>query len=223
VGWIYLTGCQPQNWDDAAFTVSSQSLFTYLPLARVRSTAVMASEFALQARHIQDFDNTTKTVPYWGYADRIVPCNSDPGSCEYLAVVYGSHANGMYYTGIIWATIGGIFLIWGIARHFARSTPSGVQIPLEAGEGAKEKGSSWTRLQKAVPAYARRYLMPDAARPIFGRVSRVQVLTLLVLCGYLTIFTFVGIAYRQWTTPVKKTPGVYNTRTSLGPWSDPML
>jgi predicted ferric reductase len=180
----------------------------------------MASEFALQARHIQDHDNTSKTIAYWGYAERIVPCANDIGSCEYLDAVYGGHVIGLYYTGIIWATIGGILLAWGIGRHFARSAPSGVQIPLEAGEGVKEKGSTWTRLQKAVPAYARRYLMPDAARPIFGRVSRVQVLTLLVLCGYLTIFTFAGIVYKKWVTPVKKMPGVYNTRTGLGPWSD---
>jgi predicted ferric reductase len=180
----------------------------------------MASEFALQARHIQEHDNTSKTIAYWGYAERIVPCANDIGSCEYLDAVYGGHVIGLYYTGIIWATIGGILLAWGIGRHFARSAPSGVQIPLEAGEGVKEKGSTWTRLQKAVPAYARRYLMPDAARPIFGRVSRVQVLTLLVLCGYLTIFTFAGIVYKKWVTPVKKMPGVYNTRTGLGPWSD---
>jgi ferric-chelate reductase len=42
----------------------------------------------------------------------------------------------------------------------------------------------------------------------------------VVLTGYLTIFSFAGIVYKQWITPVKKMPGVYNNRTSLGPWSD---
>jgi ferric-chelate reductase len=42
----------------------------------------------------------------------------------------------------------------------------------------------------------------------------------VVLTGYLTVWTFVGIVYGKWVTPVKKMPGVYNTRTSLGAWSD---
>ncbi|KAJ9132629.1 Ferric-chelate reductase [Pleurostoma richardsiae] len=41
-----------------------------------------------------------------------------------------------------------------------------------------------------------------------------------MICGYLTVWTFVGIIYNTWVTPVKNTPGVYNTRTSLGPWAD---
>jgi predicted ferric reductase len=180
----------------------------------------MASKYALSARHIQDHANASSMVPYWGYADRVMPCTNDIGSCQYLEAVYNAHYLGMYYTGIIWATIGGILLIWGVSRHFSRAQASGVQIPIEAGEGVKEKGSTWSRLQKAVPAYARRYLLPDAARPIFGRVTRTQVLTLVCLTGYLAVFSFVGIIYGKWVTPVKKMPGVYNTRTSLGPWSD---
>jgi predicted ferric reductase len=180
----------------------------------------MASKYALAARHIQEASNATMNIPHWGYADRVFPCTNDAGSCKYLDAVYAGHDLGMYYTGIIWATIGAILVAWAIGRHFARSQPSGVQIPLEAGEEAREKGSAWERLQKAVPSYARRYLLPDAARPIFGRVTRTQVLTLLVLTGYVTIFTFVGIVYSKWVTPVKKMPGVYNTRTGLGPFSD---
>ncbi|KAH7381423.1 ferric reductase like transmembrane component-domain-containing protein [Phaeosphaeria sp. MPI-PUGE-AT-0046c] len=180
----------------------------------------MASNMALSARHIQDHANASNVRHYWGYADRVVPCTNDPGSCTYLDAVYNAHEVGLYYTGIIWATFGGILLAWAIGRHFSRSQPPGVQIPLEEGEDVQEKGSTLARLQKAVPAYARRYLLPDAARPIFGRVTRTQVLTLAVLTGYLTIFSFVGIVYGKWVTPVKKMPGVYNTRTSLGPWSD---
>jgi predicted ferric reductase len=176
--------------------------------------------FGLTARHIQDAANASNSVWHWGYAARVVPCTNDAGSCKYLDVVYAAHDLGMYYTGIIWATIGGILILWAIGRHFARAQPSGVQIPKEAGEEVKERGSTLERLQKAVPVYARQYLLPDAARPIFGRVTRTQVLTLLVLTGYLTIFSFVGIVYGKWVTPVKKMPGVYNTRTSLGPWSD---
>ncbi|KAI8931548.1 hypothetical protein NX059_011203 [Plenodomus lindquistii] len=170
--------------------------------------------------HIQNFSDASAVEPHWGYADRVMPCTNDPGSCEYLDVVYHSHDIGMYYTGIIWATIGGILLIWAIGRHFAASQPSGVRLPAESGEDVKQNRSSFERLQRAIPAYARQYLLPDAARPIFGRVTRTQVLTLVVLTGYLAIFSFVGIVYQKWVTPVKKLPGVYNIRTSLGPWSD---
>lgn len=170
--------------------------------------------------HIQNFSEASAVEPHWGYADRVVPCTNDKGSCEYLDVVYRSHDVGMYYTGIFWATIGSILLLWAIGRHFLPSQPSGVQLPVEAGEGVQEKGSAWARFIKAVPAYARHYLLPDAARPIFGRVTRTQVLTLVVLTAYLALWSFVGIVYKKWVTPVKKMPGVFNTRTSLGPWSD---
>lgn len=174
---------------------------------------------SLSPRHIQDFSEATAVEPHWGYADRIVPCTNDPGSCEYLDAVYHGHDLGMYYTGIIWATIGGILIIWAIGRRFLRTQPAGVQLPYD-GEGIHSKKSALQRLPLAASAYARRYLLPDASRAIFGRVTRTQVLTLLVLTGYLTIFTFVGIVYKKWVTPVKKMPGVYNTRTGLGPWSD---
>ncbi|CAI9626359.1 ferric reductase [Alternaria burnsii] len=180
----------------------------------------MDSKMLVPRVHIQNFSEASAVEPHWGYADRLVPCTNDPGSCEYLDVVYRSHDIGMYYTGIIWATIGAILLVWGVGRHFAHSQPSGVQLPAEAGEGIPQRRSAFERLQRAIPSYARQYLLPDAARPIFGRVTRTQVLTLVVLTGYLTLFSFIGIVYKKWITPVKKMPGVYNTRTSLGPWSD---
>jgi predicted ferric reductase len=180
----------------------------------------MAIQNLVPRAHIQNFSEASNSEPHWGYSERLIPCTSDPGSCAYLDVVYHSHDLGIYYTGIIWATIGGILLLWAIGRHFMRSQPAGLQMPTGFGEGVKESRSAWERLQKAVPAYARRYLLPDAARPIFGRVTRTQVLVLVVLTMYLTVFSFVGIVYKKWVTPVKKMPGVYNTRTSLGPWAD---
>ncbi|KAH7397275.1 ferric reductase [Pyrenochaeta sp. MPI-SDFR-AT-0127] len=180
----------------------------------------MANNMLLPRAHIQNFSEASAVEPHWGYADRVVPCTNDAGSCAYLDVVYHSHDLGMFYSGILWATLGAILVIWAIGRQFLRSQPSGVRLPTDAGEGVTQSRSAFQRLQRAIPALARQYLLPDAARPIFGRVTRTQVLTLLVLTGYLTVFTFVGIVYNTWVTPVKKMPGVYNTRTSLGPWSD---
>jgi predicted ferric reductase len=178
----------------------------------------MATTHVLAARHISESSNATRNVAHWGYADRVVPCINDAGSCKYLDVVYAAHDLGMYYTGIIWATIGGILLLWAIGRQFSR--PSSAPVPIEAGEEVKRRSSTWQRLRRAFPSYARQHLLPDAARPIFGRVTRTQVLTLAVLTGYLTVFTFVGIVWGKWVTPVKKNPGLYSTRSSLGPWSD---
>ncbi|KAG9925654.1 hypothetical protein KCV02_g9657, partial [Aureobasidium melanogenum] len=85
---------------------------------------------------------------------------------------------------------------------------------------ASPSRSGIERLQRAVSSHTRRYLLPDFARPIFGRTTRLQVLILLILTGYLAVWSFVGILYGKWVTPVKKMPGVYSTRTSLGPWAD---
>jgi len=171
--------------------------------------------------HIQNFSAASVLEAHWGYPDRAVPCTNDAGSCAYLDVVYHSHDVGMYYTGVIWATIGCILLVWAIGRHALSATPSGTPLPAGPGEDVVPSNrSAFERLRRAVPAYARRHLLPDASRPIFGRITRAQVLTLVVLTGYLTVFSFVGIVYHKWVTPVKKLPGVYNIRTSLGPWSD---
>jgi ferric-chelate reductase len=79
-----------------------------------------------------------------------------------------------------------------------------------------------TRLSRTASSISNRYLLPEfkAGRWLFGRTTRLQVLVLLIITGYLSIFTFAGIGYKIWITPVKKMPGVYNTRSSLGPWSD---
>ncbi|OAG06212.1 uncharacterized protein CC84DRAFT_1119948 [Paraphaeosphaeria sporulosa] len=181
----------------------------------------MAGLEMLAARHIQDMSSASAVEYHWGYADRVVPCANDAGSCKYLDVVYAAHDLGMYYTGIIWATIGGILILWAIGRHFLRSHPSGVALPNQfAGEEVNQRPSTLQRFTAAAPAYARRHLLPDASRAIFGRVTRTQVLTLITLVGYLTVWSFVGIYYGIWVTPVKKNPGLYNTRTSLGPFAD---
>ena len=47
--------------------------------------------------HIQNFSEASQVEYHWGYAERVVPCTNDKGSCEYLDVVYRSHDLGMYY------------------------------------------------------------------------------------------------------------------------------
>ncbi|RAL03864.1 ferric reductase family protein [Aspergillus ibericus CBS 121593] len=169
-------------------------------------------DFPLAARHIQNYSAATTLEPHWGYADRALPCTSDAGSCAYLDVDYAAHDRGMLYTGILWATIGGILLIWACLNQFRGSGATTIDSTI--------KMSSMERGRRSLAAFSRRYLLPDAMRWIFGRTTRLQVLILVVLAGYLLIFSFVGIVYNTWVTPVSGMTGVYNTRTSLGPWAD---
>lgn len=167
----------------------------------------------LNARaHIQNLTAAKTLEPHWGYADRAVPCTNDAGSCAYLDVVYSAHDRGMLYTSIIWSTIGGILFFWAMLRHFNEPTISpSVTAPRLTG---------FRKLRVSLAVFSRTYLLPDAVRMIFGRTTRLQVLVLAALAGYLLIFTFVGITYNTWITPVSGMDGVYNTRSSIGPWSD---
>ncbi|KAH7032735.1 ferric reductase like transmembrane component-domain-containing protein [Microdochium trichocladiopsis] len=179
---------------------------------------------ALVGRHIQNMSEGT-LQPHWGYADRVIPCTNDPGSCTYLDAVYDAHDVGMYYTGIIWATGGAVLLLWALSRRVWRPTRADevIRTPTDVEKSpsaASSVASTGQRLRAAVSAGLRRHLLPDSVRAIFGRTTRLQVLILAILTGYITIFSFIGIVYGLWITPVKNMPGVYNTRSSLGPWSD---
>ncbi|KAK7885825.1 hypothetical protein LTR67_010177 [Exophiala xenobiotica] len=160
----------------------------------------------LAPRHIQNMSEAKSLQHHWGYADRAVPCTNDAGSCAYLDSVYHSHDLGMLYCGILWATIGGILFIWAIGTR--------VFAPVQ------QRQSTIRRLQSTIASFIRQHLLLDSVRVLFGRTTRLQALILATLTGYLVIWAFAGITYNKWVTPVKNMPGVYNTRTGLGPWAD---
>ncbi|KAH8658133.1 ferric reductase like transmembrane component-domain-containing protein [Xylariales sp. PMI_506] len=181
-------------------------------------------EDQLIRRHIQNYSDASALEPHWGYVDRVIPCTNDAGSCEYLDLVYASHDRGMLYSGILWSTIGGILFLWAIGRRVWPSPESAqagqVVIAPDNEKGKTTARGAGARLQGAIRSGIRSYLLPDATRWIFGRTTRLQVLILSILAGYLLIWSFVGIQYKTWITPVKNSAGLYNTRTSMGPWSD---
>lgn len=183
-----------------------------------------ASQGIIAARHIQNFSDAGDSIlePHWGYADRILPCTNDAGSCAYLDLVYGSHDISMLYTGIFWAAIAGILLLWGLGRRIFPSRTADDAIT--SGAKAESQGTQTIggieKLKRSISSFRRTYLLPDFAPRILGHVTRLQVLVLFILSGYLTIFSFVGMAYQTWITPVKSSPGLHNTRTSLGPFAD---
>lgn len=174
--------------------------------------------------HIQNFTdaNASNIQPHWGYADRIVPCTNDAGSCEYLDVVYHTHDLSMLYTGIFWASILAMLLIWGIARRICPPptaeelfvSPARTEAQVVGGYGGVQK------LTRTLSSFRRRFLLQDFSPRLLGHVTRLQVTILLTLSAYLIVLSFIGITYKTWITPVKASPGVYNTRTSLGPFAD---
>jgi len=178
-----------------------------------------STKMDLMPRHIQNFSEATAVRHHWGYADRMLPCTNDAGSCEYLDVVYHAHDLSMLYCGILWATLLGIAFIWTIYNR-SSAKPSESLEPISDADRPMAAIGSIDRCQRALASYRRQYLLPEFARPVFGRTTRLQILVLATLTGYLAVFSFVGIVYNTWVTPVKKMPGVYNTRTSLGPWAD---
>ncbi len=158
-------------------------------------------------RHIQDYDTAERLEPHWGYHPRVMPCTNDAGSCEYLELVYESHDRGMLYAGIMYAALGGILLLWAAWASF--------------GLGLGRSRSALPRFQAAMGAWIRRHTLRNAPLTwLFGHTTRLQLLLLAGLVAYLTVFSFVGMTYQKWVTPVKNMPGVYNTRTSLGVFAD---
>ncbi|KAG6056664.1 hypothetical protein E4U32_005606 [Claviceps aff. humidiphila group G2b] len=171
----------------------------------------------MQPRHIQNLSDGGTIEPHWGYADRILPCKNDVGSCEYLDVVYHAHDLGLYYMGILWATILSVLLLWALLR---RATRPLVEGPSPRSGTNSNLINAWTKLRRTAAAASRRFLLRDAPHVLFGRTTRFQVGVLALLAAYLLIWSFLGITYRTWMTPVKNLPGVYSTRSSLGPWAD---
>lgn len=134
---------------------------------------------ALQARHIQDHgaDNITE-VFYWGYATRVLPCTSGEGTCEYLDSIYWMHDVSMTYTFVMWGVILGMLALWVVLRGW------------RMGGAHQRVGGVIDGVCDWVNTAMRRWLLPDAPlQSIFGRVTRVQVVTLAVMLGYMLVFS----------------------------------
>ena len=147
----------------------------------------------LGPRHIQNFSEAATLQPHWGYVARALPCTNDKGSCEYLNTVYHSHDLSVLYSLILWAVLGDIAFIWGIGR---RIMPGRKAVSSTTAEASPVKQSWQYRLRTSIKAVSSRYLLPESMRTIFGRTTRLNILILAILTGYLTIFTFVGIVYK---------------------------
>ncbi|EUC36454.1 hypothetical protein COCCADRAFT_23736 [Bipolaris zeicola 26-R-13] len=160
----------------------------------------------LAARHIQSDDNVQYTIDYWGYAVRKMPCTNDKGTCEYLDSVYGDHETSMIFTFVMWAVIGLILLLFVVFRLAHPQKQNG------------PRQSFVYRLTRLASSAVRKYLLPECSK-VFRYTTRLQVLILALFCAYLTVFSFAGITYKTWVTPIKDS-NLHNTRTGMGGFAD---
>lgn len=159
---------------------------------------------------------------HWGYYTRTHPCTNDPGSCDYLDYAYWSHDQGMIYVAAIWGLVLTALIVM-LASRMLRPSRERVEATKGSGEDAQAlyKSGTTSRILQACASVLRRHLLPGILPPVFHHASRLQVLILVLFTAYLTVFTFVGIGpWRTWVTPVRDMDGVYNTRTTLGPWTN---
>lgn len=175
----------------------------------------------LSPRHGSSDNTAGGTVEHhWGYFTRELPCTKDPGNCAYLDAVYGNHDLSMIYSAILWAVILGILVLAGlvhyllpVSRHNVGSKMSTVK------EKPNTRQSTLYRIRRSVDAILNRYLLPESFTSLFGPTTRLNILVLTILVGYLSIFTFVGITYQTWYSPVEGA-NPRTTRVGLGPWAD---
>ena len=163
-------------------------------------------------------------IDYWGFGLRVWPCVRDAGTCEYFEAIYRGHEIGIIFVGVLVASLLGLVFLFAACRQLwfprrASETPSSVVAGSEF--DIQYPQSSSQRLFSTLCAARRHTFLPESPhRSIFGRTTRLQVTILAVFTGYLTIFSFAGITYKSWRTPVRGQTDMFETRSSLGPWSD---
>lgn len=141
----------------------------------------------LEPRHIQEVDSNSTLVHHWGYADRVLPCTSDAGSCEYLDAVYWMHDTSMLYTFVLWAVIAFVFVIAVTLRLLKPVS----KVSPNAGSSAQKSTSSsrYYRAWRGVQSSMRKWLLPESFVGFFGHVTRLKLLVLAILLVYLLIFS----------------------------------
>ncbi|KAI0999347.1 hypothetical protein K3495_g8849 [Podosphaera aphanis] len=98
--------------------------------------------------------------------------------------------------------------------------PSQTSKEIEQQFNTPSSSSIFSRVLQTFVTFLRHHLLQRCLPSIFGHASRLQVLILATLLGYLLIFSLVGIVYQSWITPIASLPGVYNTRTGFAGFAD---
>lgn len=146
------------------------------------------ADFILSSRHIQNESLAAYKIPHWGYASRSMPCTNDAGSCEYLDAVYWMHDISMLYTFIMWAVFGGVVVLFVALRLMNPRRTSILALKDDESQQHAPQGIFY-RTWRTCCTYLRRLLLPEALTSVFGHVTRLQILILAVLLGYLLVFS----------------------------------
>ncbi|GIJ92337.1 hypothetical protein Asppvi_011318 [Aspergillus pseudoviridinutans] len=170
--------------------------------------------------HSMDIPNSGPGVEHhWGYYNRQLPCTSDKGKCAYLDTVYHSHDLSILYSAILWGVILGVLLLCALRRLIRVRRTS--HTSSQDAETEKIQPQSFIyRCQQSLKSAYHRHLLRGYLPSVFGHTTGFNILLLLILTAYLTIFSFVGIVYKTWYSPVKGYPNLQQTRVGLGPWAD---
>lgn len=99
------------------------------------------------------------------------------------------HDISMLYTFIMWAVIGGLLAVFVFLRIIAPSARKRNIILKTPEEKVEEGESSYYRAWRGTQSSLRRWLLPESLVHVFGRVTRLQILTLAIISGYLLIFS----------------------------------
>jgi hypothetical protein len=133
----------------------------------------------LEARHSHtDLPEDGYYVTHWGYSDEPLPCTQDHGTCRYLHGVYAQHDISMKYSFILWGVLLGIALAWVTLRGWRMGGP------------ALRVGGIIDKICDSANHAKRRWLLKDAPLTyFFGHTTRLQVSILVIITGYLVVFT----------------------------------
>ncbi|GIC87609.1 ferric reductase family protein [Aspergillus udagawae] len=170
--------------------------------------------------HSMDIPHSGPGVEHhWGYYNRQLPCTSDKGKCAYLDTVYHSHDLSVLYSAILWGVILGILLLCALRRLIRVRRTS--HMSSQDAETEKTLPQSFIyRMHQSLKSVYHRHFLRGWFPGLFGHTTGFNILVLVILTAYLTIFSFVGIVYKTWYSPVKGYPNLHQTRVGLGPWAD---
>lgn len=172
-----------------------------------------------RAHHMDIPDSGPGVAHHWGYYNRQLPCTTDKGKCDYLDTVYHSHDLSILYSAILWGVILGVLVLCAL-RRLIRVRRTSHPCPQDADTGKNPPQSFIYRCQQSLKSAYHRHLLRGWLPSIFGHTTGFNILVLLILIAYLAIFSFVGIVYKTWYSPVKGYPNLHQTRVGLGPWAD---
>ncbi|RPB22381.1 hypothetical protein L211DRAFT_826933 [Terfezia boudieri ATCC MYA-4762] len=153
---------------------------------------------------------STKPTGYWrpgkpaSYGSLEIPTCIGEETCDYWENYYIQHNRHVLLMFITWGLIAFILLVAAFITRYPRI---GNRVQRQAMNDEEEsstakKGSTF----QVWSASCRRHLLPKSHMGILLSMTRLQALLVVLLFVYAILFSFIGIAYKEWVDPTKQ-PG----------------